>query len=91
MDKKLYVFEPAENWSFCGGAIVIIATSWDEVVELGRAYKEEDDYPKPNFYAEPKYLPKNSDDCIDAWLLTGIFAVPHMEESRVVTYNYNYG
>lgn len=87
MDKKLYIFGPADGWNI-GGVIIIIARNWDEAVVLGESHDQEFNkkFLRSVFYQDQKDVPHLV--VAGLWVLKEIFAIPHMEECRVVTYNY---
>lgn len=90
MPKKkrfLFVFEPYE-WCYCGGAIGVIAETYDEAVEL--IVKSSSKYEK----YERKFFSKSEEcfkkDHYDQWLLTDTIEVNSSEQSRIVFNNWNY-
>lgn len=91
---KIFIFEP-HNWSFCGGGIVIIASSYEEAVELivKETYDPNISYIeqqfKKEYFAKDVSEFKDIDRDWDNWLLTHVIETSE-EKQRLVMVNFNY-
>jgi hypothetical protein len=86
---NMFIFEPC-SWSHCGGAIAVIANTFDQAVHLAReACTDADDEEQYDgvFSRDRKDMKK---DCCDQWLLTGEFRILNDKNPRVVVNNWNY-
>lgn len=89
-ETTIYIFEPC-NWAYCGGAIAVIANTFDQAVRLAReACTDADDEEQYDgvFSRDRKDM---KEDCCDQWLLTGEFRILNDKNPRVVVNNWNYG
>lgn len=90
-ETNIFIFEPF-NWGFCGGAIVVIANTFDQAVHLAREActdidDEEEIIYDGLFSRDQKDM---EEDYWDQWLLTGEFKVLDDKNPRVVVNNWNY-
>ncbi len=77
--KTLFIFKPSDDWSYCGGGLVIIADSFAECQKMftEELYKTEEEIPKTDFLH-------------NAWVLVETFKAPE-QDSRIVLEDYNWG
>ena len=90
--KYLFIFTPY-NWDYCGGALAVIASTYDEAVDLlleipgyrenGRLFLRE------HFSEKPESFPHEASN---QWLLTSVLSLDseYHDESKVVLVNFNY-
>lgn len=91
---KIWLFEPY-MWDYCGGAVVVIAETFEDAVALIRKGNEEiGDYEKDALFfdsiqnAVPHGKKSNWEH---PWLLTGSWELADTQiKGRLVTINYNY-
>ena len=88
---NMFIFEPY-NWSYCGGAIIVVADTFEKAVILAKESCENGDYEDDEEY-EGIFSQEKDDfekDSWDQWLLTEKFVVIDHREARVVVNNWNY-
>ena len=85
----MYIFEPY-NWGFCGGAIVVIANTFDQAVHLAKedCTDADDEEQYDGVFLRDREDMK--EDYWDQWLLTGEFKVLDDKDPRVIVNNWNY-
>lgn len=85
---KIFIFEPYE-WDYCGGAIIAIASSYEEAVYI----IVEDANPmwdlKKEYFAKDESEFENVDRDWNTWLLTHVIETTE-EKPRLVMVNFNY-
>lgn len=100
---KLYIFEPYE-WVYCGGAIGVIAETFDKAVEIiivddktqAEQRVQKQDKLSANDYRtyRSKYFQRNPDtfkkNHYDQWLLTNKIQLIDSEQPRTLFDNWNY-
>lgn len=89
---KIFVYEPY-NYSYCGGAIVVIAQSEERAQQLSLDYEQKrHEQEGGNFLWHPEYAArfKKNDNDGDCWELTSEIDVSSDELERVVCFNYNH-
>jgi hypothetical protein len=100
MPKKIFIFEPSTAWNYCGGMVVVIATVFEEAVELAMNYEEDGEkclqgdkfYEKLEDISELEKLQHGGyykRDGWDEWVLSRVYEVSETTKNEVLV-NYNY-
>lgn len=77
---KAFIFKPSKRWSYCGGGLVILATSFEEAQSLfGEKLWETEEEAET---AEDKFY---------NWTLVATLYCPNETEKRIVLNDYNWG
>jgi len=92
-EMTLFIFEPAEFWGYCGGAIGVVAGTFARAVELLR--EVEDPYDGERMYDSSTFhetTPRERPDASwDHWVLTHeLILRDEYEEEEVLFHNWNY-
>ena len=87
---KIFIFEPY-NWDYCGGALVVIADSYEGAIELlmqiKNPYNNEPEFGEHTFYkTEVKDLKERSYQ----WILSVEFELKGEHKPKVIINNWNY-
>ncbi len=91
---KIFIFEPYK-WEYCGGGIVVIASSYEEAVELigketydpNTSYVDQDF--KKEYFAKDESEFKDIDRRWNTWVLTHEIETTEVKQ-RIAMINYNY-
>ena len=85
---KLFIFKPSDQWDYCGGGLVVVASDFEMVkdVILESNYKNRDCVERFVLY---KTENKSNKD-VYSWVLVDVFEVDANENERVVTLDYNW-
>ena len=85
---KLFVFQPANSWTYCGGLTIICANSIEDAILIGCDYpKDGEDWEKCEFSL---IQPTNEKDFHRTWVLTKEFTLAEPADVGVTLQNYNY-
>ena len=80
---KIYIFKPSKDWSYCGGALIVIANSLPEVQEMVKDGGS-------LIFLDDELAAKN-EECSDKWTLVEFFEAPETEKkARIVYHDYNW-
>jgi hypothetical protein len=88
---KLFIFEPYE-WEYCGGALGVIAESYEQAIQLLLNIKDSnDDHEfKSEFFAKNKTDAEKFNETIDKWLLTQEVELKCDLKPEVILNNWNW-
>jgi len=88
---KLFIFKPSENWSWCGGGVVIAAKSFDRVELVFRKNRYSGIVGAPYFFkTEEEVIKKRGENTFDCWILVAEYDVPEIKEEKVILCNFNW-
>lgn len=89
---KIFIFEPYK-WDYCGGGIVVIASSYEKAVEIIVKETYNPNFSqqfKKEYFAEDEHDFDGVDRQWDTWLLTHEIETTEVKQ-RIVMINFNYG
>lgn len=75
---KIYILKPSKHWSSCGGGRVVVANSWEEVVNL--------------FFDDTLYMeePDEQEQHWNTWVYVDSFEIKHEDSPRIILDDYNW-
>lgn len=85
---KIFLFVPSKRWSYCGGAIVVIATTLARAIELAKISEPDGTFQEHDVILEDSY-----NGVPDLWVLDSSFPLDQKSydyTEEVVLNNYNY-